>query len=143
VRLTELYEDYTRQHQDLRVENGIEYGDVPDAMDFVYNAKVTALNTASMASLAWAPAAPDSVTIRGAVTPHTVLRWKAVDAPDLAGYRVYWRLPTDANWTHSRWVGNVAEATLENIVIDNWFFAVAAVDRDGNESLTVFPVPGR
>lgn len=143
VRLTELYEDYTRQHQDLRVENGIEYGDVPDAMDFVYNARITALNTAAMASLAWAPAAPDSVTIRGAVTPNTVLRWKAVDAPDLAGYRVYWRLPTDVNWTHSRWVGNATEATLENIVIDNWFFAVAAVDRDGNESLTVFPVPGR
>ncbi|HEX8392793.1 MAG TPA: M28 family peptidase [Longimicrobium sp.] len=143
VRLTELYEDYTRQHQDLRTENGIRYGDVPDEVDYVYAARITSLNAASLAALAWAPAAPDSVTVRGAVTANTVLRWRPVNAPDLAGYRVYWRLPTDANWTHSRFVGNVTEATLENIVIDNWFFGVAAVDRDGNESLAVFPGPGR
>ncbi|MBB4638298.1 M20/M25/M40 family metallo-hydrolase [Longimicrobium terrae] len=144
VRLTELYEDYTRQHQDLRTENGIRYGDYPEDVDYVYNARITSLNAASLAALAGAPAAPDSVTVRGAVTPNTVLRWRAVNAADLAGYRVYWRLPADVNWTHSRFFpGNVTEATLENIVIDNWFFGVAAVDRDGNESLPVFPGPGR
>lgn len=143
VRLSEMYEDYTRQHQDVRVEDGIAYGDVPDAMDFPYLAKITALNLAAMAGLAAAPAAPDSVTIRGAVTANTTLRWNAVAAPDLAGYRVYWREPTAPTWQHSRWVGNVTEATLENVIIDNWFFGVAAVDREGNESLVVFPAPGR
>ncbi|HEX5725940.1 MAG TPA: M28 family metallopeptidase [Longimicrobiaceae bacterium] len=143
VRFTELYEDYTRQHQDLRVENGIRYGDVPDAVDFAYTARITALNAASLASLAWAPPSPDTVAIRGGVSPHTTLRWSAVRAPDLAGYRIYWRAPEAAQWQHSRWVGNVTEFTLENVVIDNWFFAVAAVDAEGHESRPVFPVPGR
>jgi Zn-dependent M28 family amino/carboxypeptidase len=143
VRLTEMYEDYTRQHQDLRTENGIVYGDVPDRVDYVYTGKITALNAASLASLAWAPAAPDSVTIRGALSANTTLRWKPVAAADLAGYRVYWRRATSPTWDYSRWVGNVAEATLEGIIIDNYFFGVAAVDGDGNESLVVFPAPGR
>jgi Zn-dependent M28 family amino/carboxypeptidase len=143
VRLTEMYEDYTRQHQDLRVENGIRYGDVPDAVDYRYTGRITALNAAALASLAWAPPAPDSVTIRGAVSANTTLRWQPVNAPDLAGYRVYWREATSATWDHSRWVGNVTEATLEGVIIDNWFFGVAAVDRDGNESIVVFPAPGR
>ncbi|HEX8692628.1 MAG TPA: M28 family metallopeptidase [Longimicrobium sp.] len=143
VRLTETWEDYTRQHQNLRVENGIRYGDVPDEVDFGYVARMTALNAAALASLAWAPPAPDSVTVAGGVSPSTTLRWKPVSAPDLAGYRVYWREPTSAQWQWSRWVGNVTEAVLENIVIDNYFFGVAAVDREGHESLPVFPLPGR
>jgi Zn-dependent M28 family amino/carboxypeptidase len=141
VRVTEFYEDYTRQHQSLRTENGVRYGDTPDMVDYVYNAKMAGLNAASLASLAWAPPAPDSVTIAGAVTPNTVLRWKAVEAANLAGYRVYWREPDAATWQFSRWVGNVTQATLENVVIDNYFFAVAAVDRDGHESRPVFPGP--
>jgi hypothetical protein len=143
VRITETYEDYTRQHQDLRVEDGIHYGDVPDAVDYDYTAKITALNVVAAASLAAAPAAPQNVTIRGAVSANTTLRWDAVEAADLAGYRVYWRDPMSPTWDHSRWVGNVAEATLENVIIDNWFFGVAAVDREGNESLVVYPAPGR
>jgi Zn-dependent M28 family amino/carboxypeptidase len=143
VRLTEMYEDYTRQHQDLRTENGIAYGDVPEMVDYVYAGKITALNAAALASLAWAPAAPDSVTIRGALSANTTLRWAAVNAADLAGYRVYWRAATSPTWDYSRWVGNVTEATLEGVIIDNYFFGVAAVDRDGNESLVVFPAPGR
>jgi hypothetical protein len=143
VRLMEANENYNRQHQDLRVENGIHYGDVIEGVDFPYAAKMTALNAAVLASLAWAPAPPDSVTIRGAVGPHTTLRWQPVSAPDLAGYRVYWRAPTEAEWTHSRWVGNVSEYTLENIIIDDYFFGVAAVDREGHESPVVFPRPGR
>ena len=143
VRITETYEDYTRQHQNVRVENGIRYGDTPDMVDYPYVAKMTSLNAAALASLAWAPAAPDSVTVAGGVSPNTVLRWKAVSAPDLAGYRVYWREPTEATWTRSRWVGNVTEATLENVIIDNFCFGVVAVDREGHESIAVYPVPGR
>ncbi|HEX2203765.1 MAG TPA: M28 family metallopeptidase [Longimicrobium sp.] len=143
VRLMETNENYNRQHQDLRTENGIAYGDVVEGVDFPYAAKMTALNAAVLASVAAAPAAPDSATITGAVSPHTTLRWKPVAAADLAGYRVYWREPTAPQWQWSRWVGNVTETTLENIVIDNYFFGVAAVDREGHESLVVFPAPGR
>jgi Zn-dependent M28 family amino/carboxypeptidase len=139
VRITETHEDYRRQHQDLRTENGVEYGDVPEVMDFPYLAKVASLNAATIASLAWAPPAPTRVRIEGAVGPSTTLRWNPVETTDLAGYRVYWRRPTDATWTSSRWVGNVTSHTLENIVIDNFFFGVAAVDGEGNESLVVFP----
>lgn len=143
VRLMETNENYNRQHQDLRTENGIRYGDVIEGVDFPYAAKMTALNAATLASLGWAPARPDSVTITGAVQPSPTLRWQPVRAPDLLGYRVYWREPTEPQWTHSRWVGNATEALMENVIIDNYFFGVAAVDREGHESLAVFPFPGR
>jgi Zn-dependent M28 family amino/carboxypeptidase len=143
VRISETHEDYTRQHQDLRVEDGIEYGDVADAVDFPYATRITALNAAALASLAWAPASPQNVTIAGAVQPHTTLRWDAVPSENLEGYRVHWREPAAAAWTHSRWVGNVTEFTLENVVVDNHFFGVAAVSRTGQESLVVFPSPAR
>ena len=139
VRLMEAHEDYTRQHQDLRVENGVRYGDVIEGVDFRYAAKMTALDAAVLMSLAWAPPTPDSVTIRGAVRPSPTLRWKAVNAADLLGYRIYWRKPSEVNWTRSRFVGNVTEYTLENVIIDNYFFGVAAVDREGHESLVAFP----
>jgi hypothetical protein len=139
VRLMEAHEDYTRQHQDLRTERGIKYGDVIEGVDFQYAASITALDAATLVSLAWAPAAPDSVRITGAVQPSPTLRWKPSTAPDLAGYRIYWRKPSEVNWTRSRWVGNVSEHTLENVIIDNYFFGVAAVDREGHESLVAFP----
>ena len=142
VRFTEMWEDYTRQHQNLRTENGIRYGDVPDMVDFVYTSRIAGLNAATLASLSWAPPAPDSVTIAGAVTPNTTLRWRASDSPNVAGYRIYWREPESATWQHSAFVGNVTEAVLPNVVIDNYFFAVAAVGREGHESRPVFPVPG-
>ncbi len=139
VRLMEAHENYNRQHQDLRTENGIRYGDVIEGVNFPYAAKMTALDAATLISLAWAPPPPDSVTIRGAVQPSPTLRWKAVSAPDLLGYRIYWRKPSEVNWTRSRFVGNVTSYTLENVIIDNYFFGVAAVDREGHESLVAFP----
>ena len=135
----EAHENYNRQHQDLRTENGIAYGDVVEGVNFEYAAKMTALDAATLISLAWAPPTPDSVTIRGAVRPSPTLRWKAVSAPDLAGYRIYWRKPSEVNWTQSRFVGNVTEYTVENVIIDNYFFGVAAVDREGHESMVAFP----
>ncbi len=139
VRIMETHENYTRQHQDIRTENGIAYGDVVEGVDFDYAARMTALNAAVLAQLAWAPPAPAGVLIGGAVQPSTTLHWKAVDDPRLAGYKVYWRDTTAPRWQHSRWVGDVTEFTLEGLVIDNYLFGVAAVGRDGNESVAAFP----
>jgi Zn-dependent M28 family amino/carboxypeptidase len=143
VRLMETHEHYDRQHQDLRTEGGRTYGDVIEGVDFPYAASITALDAAVLISLAWAPPPPEDVRISGAVQASTTLRWSAVDAPGLAGYRVYWRRPTDATWTSSRWAGIATEATLENIIIDNYFFGVAAVGDRGHESLVVFPRPAQ
>ncbi len=143
VRIMETNENYTRQHQDLRTENGIKYGDTIDGVNFDYAAKLTALNAVVMAGMAAAPNPPVNVQISGAVQPSTTLKWQAVDAkqnPQLAGYKIYWRL-TDANqWQKSVLVpANVTEHTLENVVIDNYYFGVASVSKDGIESPVVFP----
>ncbi|HEX7121449.1 MAG TPA: M28 family peptidase [Gemmatimonadaceae bacterium] len=139
VRIMEAHEHYDRQHQNLRTENGRHFGDEVDFVNFDYAAKLAAVNAITMAGLAWAPPQPDSVRIGGAVSPHTTLAWNPVSDPNLAGYRIYWRRTTAPQWEHSIFVGNVNEYTLENIVIDNWFFGVASVGRDGNESVVVFP----
>ena len=142
VRIMEAHENYTRQHQDLRVENGVRYGDVIEGVNFAYAAKLTALNVVTLASLASAPPFPAGVKITGAVSPDTTLSWtlpKGRAAEDLAGYRVYWRLTDQPQWQWSRWVGMTDRATLKNIVIDNYFFGVASVSKDGFESPVVFP----
>ena len=139
VRLMEAHEDYTKQHQDLRIENGITYGDVLEGVDFDYAAKMTALDASVLMSLAAAPAAPDSARITGAVQPSASLRWKASPSPDVVGYRIYWRKHSDVNWTRSRYVGNVTQHTLRNVIIDNYFFGIAAVGKNGQESLVAFP----
>lgn len=138
VRIMEAHENYTRQHQDLRTEDGIAYGDVIEGVDFDYARKLTGVNAAVMAALAWAPPPPDSVRLRGAVRPSATLSWSAVDDPDLAGYKVYWRLTTEPQWTRWVYVGNVTEHVMENIVIDNYVFGVAAVGSNGNESVVMF-----
>ncbi len=139
VRIMEAHEHYHRQHQDLRVEDGIRYGDVIEEVDFEFAAKLTAVNAATLASLAWAPPEPERVRIGGAVSPHTTLAWEGTDDPDLAGYRIYWRETTAPQWQHSVFVGRTDRHTLHNVVIDNYLFGVAAVGRDGNESVVVFP----
>ena len=139
VRIMEAHENYSRQHQDIRFENGIHYGDVIEGVNFDYAAKLTAVNAITLASLAWAPPAPDEVKIGGAVMPSTTLEWIPSEAPNLAGYKIYWRDTTAPQWQNSRFVGKVNSFTLNNIVIDNYFFGVAAVSRDGHESPVVFP----
>ncbi|NMP30957.1 M28 family peptidase [Thalassotalea sp. M1531] len=144
VRIMETNEHYDRQHQDLRIENGREYGDILAGVDFDFNAKLTSLNAVTMASMAWAPAPPANVKIAGAVKPSTTLSWEKAQgemAKNLAGYRVHWRLTTDATWTKSQFVGNISEFELKNIVIDNYFFGVSSVSKDGFESPVVFPGP--
>ena len=144
VRIMETHEQYQRQHQDLRTEDGIQYGDVIEGVNFDYAAKLTALNVVSLAGMASAPPFPANVIIEGAVQPSTKLSWTVptgAAAENLAGYKVYWRLTTDAQWTFSRFVGLVDTYTLENIVIDNYLFGVASVSKDGYESPVVFPGP--
>src|SRR5687767_2101958 len=141
VRIMETHENYTRQHQDVRTEDGIAYGDVIEGVDFDYAAKLTGLNVAVLASLAWAPAPPDSVAIAGAVEPAARLSWSPVRGA--AGYKVYWRETTSPTWDRWTWVGEATEATMTGLVVDNYFFGVAAVSPDGDESTVVFPVPVR
>src|SRR5690606_4820319 len=100
------------------------------------------LNAVSLAGMASAPPPPADVSIEGAVTAGTTLKWTrppASQAPDLAGYKVYWRLTTEPQWTHGVFVGDVAQHPLENVVIDNYCFGVSAVAKDGAESPVVFP----
>jgi len=142
VRIMETNEHYERQHQDIRTENGISYGDTIDGVNFDYAAKLTALNAVSLAGMAWAPSPPGEVTIKGAVEPSTTLSWQALDKAQnsqLAGYKIYWRYTDAPQWQFSRFVGDVTEHTLENVVIDNYFFGVASVSKDGFESPVVFP----
>jgi hypothetical protein len=142
VRIMETHEHYDRQHQDIRTENGIRYGDVLDGVNFEYARKLTALNIVSLAGMASAPPFPASVSIKGAVQPSTTLSWVLPEgdaAANLRGYKVYWRLTTDAQWAWSRYVGKVDSYTLENIVIDNYLFGVASVSTEGYESPVVFP----
>lgn len=137
VRVTEAQENYRHQHQDLRTEGGIVYGDTIDAMDFPYLAQVTRLNAVTLASLANAPAPPSGVKIEGAVTPDTKVSWTAV--PGAAGYRVWWRGTTDPQWRYSREAGNATSLTLPGVNIDDWFFGVSSIAADGSESPVVFP----
>jgi len=139
VRIMETHENYTRQHQNIRTENGVKYGDVIDGVNFQYAAKLTAVNAITLAGLAWAPPQPKNVRIGGAVQPSTTLAWEAVEDPNLAGYKIYWRETTAPQWQYSRFVGKATEHTLENIVIDNYLFGVASAGKDGNESVVVFP----
>jgi hypothetical protein len=139
VRIMETHENYTRQHQDLREENGIRYGDVIEGVNFDYARQLTAVNAATLAALAWAPAPPVDVEIAGAVSASAQLFWRDVQHPSLAGYKVYWRETTAPQWQHSRFVGKVTDYTFQNLVIDNYFFGVASVATDGNESVVVFP----
>lgn len=136
VRVTEPHEDYSRQHQDLRTEKNVKYGDTIDGVDFPYLAQVTRLNALGLATLAAAPAPPNGVDIDGAVSSDTTIHWQRV--PAAAGYRVWWRDTTAPQWQHSRWVGNVDKVTLKNIVVDDSFFGVSAVAADGNASPVVF-----
>ena len=139
IRIMETHENYTRQHQDLRTENGIEYGDVLEGVNFDYAAKLTAVNAIALASLAWAPPAPLEVLIGGAVQPSTSLSWTKPNADHIAGYKIYWRATTAPQWGYSKFVGNVDKFTLEGLVIDNYLFGVATVGKDGSESVVVFP----
>ena len=137
IRIMEAHENYTQQHQDIRVEDGIAYGDVLEHVNFGYAKKLTSVNAINLASIAWGPPAPETVEIGGIVEPNAKLRWSKVEGA--VGYKIYWRDTTSPTWDNYKYVGDVSEHTLEGIVIDNFFFGVAAVGKDGHESPVVFP----
>jgi len=139
VRIMEAHENYNRQHQNNRVENGIKYGDVIEGVNFEYAKKLTAVNAIVLASMGWSPPPPKNVSIGGAVAPNTILKWEKITDTDIVGYKIYWRLTTDSQWNASRFVGNVDSFELQGIVIDNYYFGVASVYKNGHESAVVFP----
>ena len=141
VRFTVAAERWDGQHQYVRTEQGVAYGDTIDKMDFAYLAKVAAINIATIRRLAAAPAAPDGVTVAGALSRDTTVRWQPV--PGAIKYRVHWRRADTLVWAMSRDVSGATELMLKNVPIDDNFVGVAAVAADGSESLVTFagPVP--
>jgi hypothetical protein len=139
IRIMEAHENYNRQHQDIREEDGIKYGDVIEGVNFDYCKKLTSVNAINLAGLASAPPAPKNVKIGGIVEPSTKLEWEKPESKNIAGYKIYWRETTAPQWQYSRFVGDISKFTLEGTVIDNFLFGVATVGKDGNESLVVFP----
>jgi len=141
VRFTEPAENYKHQHQNVRVEGGVQYGDLPEFVDFGYIAQVARVNGAALAALAMAPAAPRGAQIETVKLENdTTLRWDANTEPDLAGYRVVWRETTAPLWQSHKDVGMVTRCTLP-VSKDNVVFGVQAIDKDGNASVASFPRP--
>jgi len=144
LRFTEPNEDFNHQHQDVRVENGVQMGDLPEFVDPDYTANVTRINAAALASLALAPAAPSGVRVRTAQLENdTSLIWNANKEHDLAGYRIVWRETTSSVWQGSILTGKVNAYTVKGKSKDNYFFGVQAIDQDGNVSVATYPLPGQ
>ena len=161
VRVTEADEDYTHQHQNVRTENGVFYGDTPEFVDFQYVANVARVNLIALASLAAAPASPKNVTMVNRLNNNTELKWNANSDTDIAGYEIVYRDTTAAEWTNSIPVPAVNPANalasassgtgiqaemnyvVKNMSKDNYFFGVRAVDRSGNRSPVSYPRPVR
>ena len=143
VRFTEYREDFNRQHQTPRTENGIEYGDLPKFVDFDYVANVARVNVATLASLASAPQPPANVKVlTKKLDNDTDLTWEAPADGRAVKYEVLWRPTTAAEWENVEAVGNVTTANLKRSK-DNVIFAVRSVDKKGNRSVAVLPTPER
>ncbi|PWK48329.1 M20/M25/M40 family metallo-hydrolase [Actinoplanes xinjiangensis] len=141
ARFTEPRENFDHEHQDVRVENGIQYGDLPEFCDFAYIARVARVNATALWSLAQAPGTPKGVVVDTTqLTNATTLRWQVGTEPDLAGYEVVWRETTAPDWQHSLPVGKVGTVTVD-LSKDNVFFGVRAVDTTGHRSPVAAPRP--
>lgn len=142
ARFTEPAEDFAHQHQDVRVEDGKQYGDLPEFCDFDYIARVTRVNGAVLWTLAQAPGTPrEARIVTSNLTNDTELKWALGTEPDLAGYEVVWRETTESEWTHVIKVGLTTTHTVD-LSKDNVFFGVRAVNQDGKRSPVAFPMPG-
>jgi hypothetical protein len=144
VRFTEPNEEYKHQHQNVRVEKGVQYGDLPQFVDFAYVANVTRVNVAALATLALAPARPSGAAVLTTrLTNDTDLQWAPNHEPDLDHYEVVWRDTDAPMWQHSRAVGNVTSYTVKGLSKDNFIFGIVAVDKAGHRSPASFPKPKR
>ncbi|MEP7154589.1 MAG: M28 family metallopeptidase [Betaproteobacteria bacterium] len=144
VRMTEYLENFRHQHQNVREENGVKFGDLPEFVDFAYAANVARVNAAALASLAMSPSAPQDVQMENLfLENNTTFRWKSNPEPNVTGYRVLWRETTSPVWQHSEEFGNVTRATVLGVSKDNVVFGMQALDKDGNASVAVFPKPFR
>lgn len=143
VRLTEMNEDYRHQHQNVREEDGVQYGDLPEFVDFDYLSNVTRTNVAALASLAKAPARPTNVQIvLDKLAPTTTIAWEKNTESDLAGYELVWRATSAPTWQGFEPVGQTHRVTVDRSK-DNYFFGVRAIDRDGFRSVVTFAQPHR
>jgi len=141
VRFTEFREDFHHQHQNVRSESGIEYGDLPKFVDYEYVAHVARLNAATLASLASAPAPPRNVhVLTKDLENDSTLTWDA--SPGAASYEVLWRATSSPEWEHAQSFGKDTRATMK-ISKDNVIFGVRAADAAGQRSLAVVPAPQR
>lgn len=140
-RLTEPRENFAHQHQDVRVENGVQFGDLIEFMDFDFLHRVVKVNATTLWSLANGPGTPKNVLIDDAVLTNTsTLHWDATGDPDIAGYEIVWRECTEPDWTHAIPVGNVTTTTVP-LIKDNTFIAVRAMNTAGMRSPVAFPTP--
>lgn len=144
LRFTEPNEDFNHQHQDIRVEKGVQLGDLPEFVDPDYTANVARINAAALASLALAPAAPAQVKVKTQQLENdTQLVWQASTVAGLAGYRIVWRDTSSSVWQGAQYVGNVTEFRVAGKSKDNYLFGVQAVDVNGNVSVASYPLPLR
>ncbi|MCU1227485.1 MAG: aminopeptidase [Acidobacteria bacterium] len=134
IRFTEANENYRHQHQNVRVENGVQYGDLPQFVSADYLKLVASTNTVALATAACAPSAPKNVKVAGAVSDDTTLTWDVGTDADLAGYEIVIRETTGDEWERVIAVGKVGTFTAKDVRIDNYFFGVRAIDTDGNRS---------
>lgn len=137
VRFTEPLEDYTHQHQTVRTENGVQYGDLEKHLSFTFMGNVARANAESLRQLAMAPAAPTKPKLKGAVTPDAKVSWSATEDSGRAGFEILWRETTDPRWQVYDFVTSAAETVLKGVSTDNHFFAVRAVGKNGARSIAV------
>jgi hypothetical protein len=139
VRIMESNENYNRQHQDIRFENNINYGDVISGVNFEYAKKLTAVNAINLALLGWSPPPPKNLKIGGIVEPSVKFKWDGSENKDIIGYKIYWRKTSSPNWEYSKLTDKINEYTLEGIIIDNFLFSVVSINSKGFESIYQFP----
>ena len=139
VRIMESNENYNRQHQDIRFENNINYGDVVSGVNFEYAKKLTAVNAINLALLGWSPPPPKNLKIGGIVEPSVKFKWEGSKNKDIIGYKIYWRKTSSPNWEYSKLTDKINEYTLEGIIIDNFLFSVVSINSKGFESIYQFP----
>jgi hypothetical protein len=140
IRFTERSEDYLHQHEDVRVDGGVQYGDLAEFVDFDYLANVARLNLAFVSEGAGAPPPPAVVHLDGAVKPDATVEWNEVAGEGVAGYRVWRRAPDAAAWNDDSYVPRGSrKLDLPGISVDDWQFAVSTVGKDGRESPVRFP----